>query len=275
MATMNGESTGPRTMVDETLEQLARRQLADYDRGEPGTAFADGLKLSIADAYRVQSLVALLRERRGERVIGYKVGCTSATIRRRLGIDHSVFGRLFESECWPSGASLPPRRLSALAIEGELAVRLARDLPPVDASSVEIPEAIDHVFPVVELHDLVFRGVDPSPDEVIANNALHVGFVHSSDPSPSLGDAPGTLRVDIDDVPAATISGAELTQTIVESLAWLAGQLDSFGSGLRAEQIVLCGSLADLFPVSAGSRITVTTDRFGSVECAIGTDNDF
>ena len=153
-------------------------------------------------------------------------------------------------------------------------MRLAQDLPPGDTSAAEIPGAIDRVFPVIELHDSVFRRADPSPDELIANNALHVGFVYSSNPSSNLGDAPATLRIDIDDVPIATVSGAELTRTVVESLAWLACQLSPFGGGLQAGQTVLCGSIADLIPISAECGITVTTDRFGSVACAIGRRDD-
>ena len=72
------------------LEQLARRQLAEYDRRTPGTAFAGGLSLTIEEAYRLQYLVTGLRIARGEAVIGYKVGCTSPVIRNRLNVEHPV-----------------------------------------------------------------------------------------------------------------------------------------------------------------------------------------
>ena len=138
---MNPPDNSPSPHSDVTLEHLARRQLADYDHGEPGTAFADGLRLSLAEAYRVQSLVAELRERRGERVIGYKLGCTSPVIRQLMGIGHPVFGRLFDSDRWPSGTSLPATRFAGLAIEGELAVRLAGDLSAGAASGAEFSAA--------------------------------------------------------------------------------------------------------------------------------------
>ncbi len=34
------------------LRRLAHRHLEDYDRGEPGTAFAEGLELSLDEAYQ-------------------------------------------------------------------------------------------------------------------------------------------------------------------------------------------------------------------------------
>lgn len=71
------------------------------------------------------------------------------------------------------------------------------------------------------------------------------------------------------DVTIATVTGAELTRTVVDSLAWLARQPSLPGEGLQARQTVLCGSIADLFPVSTECQISVTTDRFGSVACSI------
>ena len=265
---MNFPTRLPDENSDPILNQLARRQLADFDRREPGTAFADGLRLSIAQAYRVQSLVTELRERRGESVIGYKVGCTSPTIRKNLRIDHPVFGRLFESNCWPSGTRLPVTQFSALAIEGELAVRLVRDLPTVEILQ-EIPEAIDAVFPVIELHNLVFRRGEPAADELIANNAIHAGFVYAGNGFQPFDRDTAQLRIDIDDVPVAKLSGPELTNTVVDSLSWLAAELNRLGRSLQGGQTILCGSVADLVPISGSCRILVTTDRFGSVECTL------
>lgn len=63
------------------IGRWASRQLADYDACNPGTVFAERLVLDESQAYALQSAVAELRCRRGERMIGYKVGCTSPTIR--------------------------------------------------------------------------------------------------------------------------------------------------------------------------------------------------
>ena len=84
--------------LNSQMYQWASRQLADYDQGQPGTLFSEGVSLSLEEAYLLQAAVAELRVRRGERIIGYKVGCTSPTIRTQLGIDHSVTGRLWENK---------------------------------------------------------------------------------------------------------------------------------------------------------------------------------
>ncbi len=187
------------------ISHLAARQLRDYDARTPGTVFAEQFSLSEEEAYAIQSEVCRLREQRGELVVGYKIGCTSPGIQQQLGIDHPVFGRLFEGERWPSGISLSSSRFAGLAIEGELAVRLACDLSDEKLSDVKILEAIESVFAVIELHNFVCRRGEPSVEELIANNAIHAGFVYATNPSPTLDSDPNSLRIEIDDVVVALI----------------------------------------------------------------------
>jgi 2-keto-4-pentenoate hydratase len=251
------------------ISHLATRQLRDYDAHSPGTVFAEQVSLSEEQAYAVQAEVCRLREQRGELVIGYKVGCTSPGIQLQLGIDHPVFGYLFDSDSWTTGITLPSSRFAGLAIEGELAVRLARDIPAADLSKTQLSDAIESVFAVIELHNFIIRRGEPSAAELIANNAIHAGFVYATDPSSTLHSDPKTLRIELDDVEVATVCGTKLTCTILESLNWLADELTRHRKELRAGQTILCGSIADLIPVSDDCRIAVVTDQFGSVNCTI------
>ena len=100
-------------MSDDELAPLAARQLADYDNRTPGTVFADpGFSLSIDDAYRLQLAVAQLRQERGERVAGYKIGCVSPATQQQIGIDHPVVGHVWAGEFWESPAEIPADHLA-------------------------------------------------------------------------------------------------------------------------------------------------------------------
>src|SRR4029077_19685987 len=116
-------------MLTVDLHNLAQRQLADFDARTPNRMFREAIDLTTAQAYELQDAVARLRERRGEKIIGYKVGCTSAAIQQQLGISEPIFGRLFETGCHASGGQLSCGDYANPAVEGEYAVRLARDLP--------------------------------------------------------------------------------------------------------------------------------------------------
>ena len=99
------------------LQELAQRMLADYDARTPGQLFGEPLDLTTVQAYALQAEIARLREQRGEKVIGYKVGCTSRPIQTQLGVQEPIFGRLFDTECHPSGVHLSSARYANLAVE--------------------------------------------------------------------------------------------------------------------------------------------------------------
>jgi 2-keto-4-pentenoate hydratase len=256
------------TKADLQIGQWASRQLADYDTHNPGTVFADGIVLSVSEAYELQAAVAELRLRRGERIVGYKVGCTSPKIRAQLGIDHCVTGRLYESERHASGSVLQRSKYADLAIEGELAVELSHEPTPYDFSGLDVPACVGRIFPVMELHNHVMRGATPTPGELIANNAIHAGFV----------TGPGIRRKDVLGEPSLAISsgdrlldacdGAVLTQTIKSSLAWLMEIVRERGARLMAGQIILTGSVPSLIPIREDCCIRVNAPPFGSVEAS-------
>ena len=161
------------------LDTLATRMLRDYDRHTPGTPFADGLHLSIDEAYRLQSRVARRREARDEQVVGYKIGCVAPVNQARHGLSHPVWGRLWSCEQRPSGATLPQGGFANVAVEAELGVTLGRDVGRDVGGVTGIVAAVAQVVVAVELHNLVLRGGDPTGPELIANNAIHAGVVRS------------------------------------------------------------------------------------------------
>ncbi len=135
--------------------------LSDYDAHDPGTLFADGLRLELSDAWRLQALVAELRIARGESVVGYKIGCVCELNQRRNGLSHPVWGRLWSTEQHVDRADLSKDNFANLAIEAEFAVSLVSDIDP-DSTSIEtITEAVGEIYPVIVLHNLVFRGESP------------------------------------------------------------------------------------------------------------------
>lgn len=259
------------TSATPLIQRRASRQLADYDARQPGTLFAEGVLLDVAGGYELQSAVAQLRCDRGEQIIGYKVGCTSPGIRAQLGVDHCVTGRLYDSEQHPSGAMLSCEGFANLAIEGELAVELSHEPNDEVFSGVEIAACVARVFPVIELHNHVMRGEQPSAGELIANNAIHAGFVAGDGVSPNYiyGEQSldsSVLSIFADDRLLDECAGPALIQTINSSLNWLTEIVRDRGDRLSAGQIILTGSITSLIPIGEDCRIRVDTSSFGSVE---------
>ncbi len=235
------------------LASVAARQVRDYDTHRPGTIFQDPtFALTIGEAYAVQLEAARLRSARGERVAGYKIGCVSRAVREQLGTEHAVFGHLFRGEMLASPASLDASDFCELGIEGEVAVRLARDLSDLDALR-EFPGAfVAEALPVIELHNYVLRGPAPRAAEVVANNALQAGtVVPEGSAAPWQGGDLG-LRVRIGDR-VDDHARVDPCATVFE----LASRLASYGITPRAGQVLLTGSPLPLYRVARGERICV------------------
>ncbi|MEO7145621.1 MAG: fumarylacetoacetate hydrolase family protein [Bryobacteraceae bacterium] len=252
---------------------LALRQLKDYDRHYPGLLFANpAFSLTLREAYDVQMQVAALRQQRGEVVAGYKIGCVSESVRRQLGLSAPVFGCIFENEFHHSGCILEAALYEGLAIEGEFAVRLAADtIAGPDYSGEQFPRALSSVFPVIELHNYVFRSPRQAAQELVANNAIHAGVVLPFE-QPPLGKAEDLadeeISVDINGERQGT-AGGTLGKTLQANLLLLAEHLQSFGATLRAGQTILTGSPLPLYRVKAGDRIKVRCRRLPEVAAAI------
>ena len=116
------------------ITRLAEQMLRDYDAQAPGTLFADGLRLSVTEAYRLQTQVAQLRELRGEHVTGYKIGCVCQGNQDKNGLTHPVYGRLWSTEQYATNVTLPIDAFAHLAIEGEIAISLRHDVEPTHPS---------------------------------------------------------------------------------------------------------------------------------------------
>ena len=254
------------------LQDLARRMLVDYDARAPGQFVGGPLNLTTVQAYALQAEVSRLREERGEKIVGYKVGCTSRTIQAQLGVKGPIFGRLFDTERHLSGVRLSSARYANLGVEGEMAVRLSKGLPSCPFSAEECREAVAELFPVIELHHYVFPMGWAPGQWLIASNGMHAGFVlpEAESRCAGLANFAHKLSIRINEAVVGAVEDAASLICPIESLRWLAGQLAQIGRQLHKGQVVLIGSPMPLCPVAAGSRVVVEAPPLGASRVEIG-----
>src|SRR5262245_19719806 len=84
--------------------------------------------LSPHDADEVQRRVIAARTAAGERVVGYKVGCTSRAIRRQFGLTEPVCGRLMSPHVHHGETALDWSDFHGLAVEPEFVFLMGKDL---------------------------------------------------------------------------------------------------------------------------------------------------
>jgi len=252
-------------MTLDELCELARLILEDFDARRPGRCAELRTGLTIEQAYSLQQAVVTIREQRGEKVIGYKIGCTSRPIQVQLGVKEPIFGRLFDTECFPSGARLLSAHYANLAIEGELAIRLSHDLPCRSLSDEEYIRAIGSVMPVIELHHYVVPQNAEPLCALIASSGMHAGLVLPLQETTCSGRVPTVkdLDVTINDRVVGTASEPWTMGGPALALRWLTSRLAESGLQVLRRQVILTGSALPLFPVKPGSRVVAKARPLG------------
>lgn len=244
---------------------LAHRMLADYDAATPGTAFAEGLRLSVDDAWALAASVAALREDRGEQVVGYKVGCVDLGNRKSMGLEHPAWGRIWSTERHQDGAVLPKASYANPAMEAEFAIMLKQDLGPGEASPDQIIAAVGAVYPVIEIHNLVLRGRAPHGHELLANNAINAGVV-VGDPIKDLESGTKTdLKLIYDDQIVDEWDVLTWPDDMLSAIGWLTEAQAKEGRVLKAGDLILTGAFGPPIPLEDRTEVKVTSSAFGDV----------
>ena len=179
-----------------------------------------------------------------------------------FGINGPIRGTLFDEEIHTNGVKLDPSNFCNLAVEAEMAIKVG-----------ELGQ-IDSVFPVIELHNLVFRAPKKSLSELIANNGLNKGIVLSEKNWESLPDAYEKLSVLSLEINGSIIDFGDLwpmTGGPLSSLNWLQKHLIDHDLILSAGDIILGGTALGLYPVRPGDEIGVKVNGVSAVQCFINS----
>jgi len=247
------------------LDLFANKILEDYDAKNPGTIFKTKIKLSIDDALLLQSKVTKLRIDRGEKVIGYKIGCVSKETQKKMGFNQPAWGTLWKSELYESGVVLNKKDYSNPAMEAEFGVKLNRDIDPKLVSFDYILESIKSIYPLIEIHNLVFNGEEPYGAELLANNALHAGVILG--PETKLSNNKITdLKLIYDNETVDTWKDKKWPHDMLSEVEWLVKEQNKINNILKKNDLILTGAYGFPVPINDKTLIQVSSSEFGDVE---------
>jgi 2-keto-4-pentenoate hydratase len=127
-------------------------------------------------------------------------------------------------------------------------------------------------FPVIELHNFIFRGPRKTLVELVANNGLNAGIVLPAGEwltSRAYLTADATLGVHINGRRLGSGSLWPLPGGPGASLEWLRSHLADHKLTLTSGQVVLAGTALELYPVSPGDHVAVSIGGVPTTECFI------
>jgi len=244
---------------DELHQALVNRTVVD-----PLTSRYPGITLE--DAYHVQERMVSRRLQAGERVVGKKIGVTSAAVMNMLGVYQPDFGYLLDGMICGTGEAIDLGMLIQPKAEGEIAFVLKRDLMGPGLSNADVLSATECVMPCFEIVDSRIRDWRIQIQDTVADNASCGVFV--------LGDgATDPRKIDLSTCGMVfekngeiigTGAGAAALGSPVNAVAWLANTLGRLGVGLKAGEVILSGALAAMAPAKAGDNFRVSFGGLGS-----------
>jgi len=216
---------------------------------------SDELPLSLEDAYRVQEAGTALRLAAGERVVGWKLGYTSAAMREQMGIASPNLGPLTDAMLLPPGGVVPGVALQP-RVEPEIGLRLARRLSG-PCTVADVLDACSGALACLEVVDSVWTGYRFRLEDNTADGSSAAWVVVGEElPLEDLPSVP--VRLEVDGVEVATATGAAAGGHPALGVAWLAEQLAARGLALEPGDLVLTGGLTAAHPLAPGSTVTAT-----------------
>ncbi len=253
-------SAAPETIARDLLDALAaRRQIAPLTDGDES--------FDLAAAYRVTAAIRALREARGERVVGRKIGFTNTTIWDEYGVHAPIWGFVYDTTlvglpdpAWPFSLDdlLEPR------IEPEIVLTLSRP-PHPDMDDVALMGCIAGVAHGFEIVQSLFSGWRFRASDTVAAFGLHgallVGPATEVTPATAADWREKLAAFDIallrdgvveDRGKAKNVLGCgplAALRHLVEVLA-----KDSGNPPLAAGEIVSTGTLTRALPIAPGER---------------------
>lgn len=214
------------------------------------------------EAYAVQAAVNERLEAAFGRRAGWKIGCTTATMQRYLGIPQPCIGEMFERFVIGSERELPRGCFVRPGVECEIAVELSGMPDPQDPGA-----AVAAVMASIEIVDDRFqdyRSLDVHT--LIADDFFNAGCVlgepvrnwHNLD----LAGIGGGIWVNGTKFGAGR--GADILGHPLNALAWIARRWRELGVEPEVGTVVTLGSLVQTVWVEHGDRIEIEIDGLGT-----------
>jgi 2-keto-4-pentenoate hydratase len=260
-----------------TLEKIRSVATRLREATEKGVAIppvrdeiADG---GIAAAYAVQQVNTKHYLKQGRRLVGRKIGLTSKSVQKQLGVDSPDFGMLFADMALYDGEEVAVGRVLQPKVEAEIAFVLERDLKQDDVTLADVISAIAYVLPAVEIVGSRIEKWNIKLLDTVADNASSGLFALGAEPRKldGLDLRLCGMVMDRRGEPVSVGAGAGCLGNPLNAALWLARTMVEVKSPLKAGDIIMSGALGPMVGVAAGDVLDTRINGVGSVRVAFAS----
>lgn len=247
------------------VEQISRELMTVLGTGrtvEPYSKRFAGFDMS--EAYLVAERVRETREKRGERVLGRKIGFTNRAAQKAFGVAAPIWNYMFDRTVRELAASADFALAGTCAarIEPEIVLHLAKT-PRVGMDEVELAGCIDWVAHGFEIVDAIYPNWSFAATDAVAGFGVHAALLMGEKRSIADNRAEWmerlksfTITLTCSDGTTRTGSGANVLDSPLTALKFLIEEIARYPQSrpLAAGEIITTGTLTDAMPVATGQR---------------------
>jgi 2-keto-4-pentenoate hydratase len=253
------------------IQDIAARLRQAAESGKPIPPIREALEGGgVAAAYAVQQANTDHALKQGRRLVGRKIGLTSKSVQKQLGVDSPDFGMLFADMALYDGEEIAMKRVLQPKVEAEIAFVVERDLAKPGATLAELVSAIAYALPAVEIVGSRIENWNIKLLDTIADNASSGLFVLGTQPRKldALDLRLCGMAMERRGEPVSFGAGAACLGNPLNAALWLARTMVEVGSPLKAGDIIMSGALGPMVGVSAGDVIDTRINGLGTVRAA-------
>lgn len=224
-------------------------------------------ELTVPEAYRIQQANVERRLKRGEHVVGHKIGLTARAMQEMFGVNEPDYGHLLDTMLHDERVPLDLGTLIDPQIEIEPAFVLGSRLQGPNVGVADVLAATEYVCVCFEVIDSRIIDWRVRLQDTVADNGSSARVV--------LGQFkanPNTLELDnleteleLDGVVRETGNTSAILGHPANGIAWLANRISEFGLTLDAGHVVLPGTCTRCVRIGGHSRVAGRIEGLGEV----------
>lgn len=249
-----------RTLTEKLHDSEKNRKVIE----QPTELFPD---LSVDNAYNIQLENVKRKQKEGLRVTGKKIGLTSKSMQKLLGVGEPDYGHLLNDMEVVNGGTVPPKKLIQPKVEGEIAFILHEDIKGPGVTMEQVLNATKYIVPSIEIVDSRVKDWKIKLEDTIADNASSGLYVLGDTyVSPNKHDL-SKLKMDLYKNGRFINSGtgADVLGNPAICVAWLANRLAHYNISLKAGEVILSGALSEAIEGEIGDVFEINIDKLGTV----------